>query len=178
MPGPDHKRDDRFEESITSLYTFDTPKDKVRAKECVGIARRRLTDMRRAIPETLEQAVMQIIRQCDLNDLEERSDDDALEISIRDLRQLQRSWRDSGEDSMGSLSYHLEWISPPRPPVHPSEMTGRQTFRTFEDAVRFMSRQPADYRVVSLTQRGTTESDITEAAGQAIESIRAERERA
>ena len=178
MPAPDHKRDDRFEESIVSLHSFDTPKDRVRAKESIGIARMRLAACSRPVPDALDRAVSQIIRQLDLNDLDARSDDDALEISLRDLRALQRAHADSGSDSMGSLSYHLEWIAAPRPPVHPDEMTGRQIFRTFEDAVRFMSFQPDDSRFVSLTQRGTRESDISEAAGAAIESLKAERERA
>lgn len=42
MPDKKDQRDDKFEEAIANLYTFETPTDRARAKECIGIARLRL----------------------------------------------------------------------------------------------------------------------------------------
>ena len=44
MPTPTNEdRDDAYEEAIVGLYSFDTEKDRERAKEAVGVARLRLT---------------------------------------------------------------------------------------------------------------------------------------
>ena len=177
MPKPDLIRDDDFEESIASLYTFETPTDRARAKECIGIARHRIIRARTDIPDTLDQAIDEIIRQYDLNDLEERSDDDALEISLRDLRELKRARDDAATHVTGDITYHLEWIGAPRPPTHPSDMVGRQRFANFEGAIQFMDSQPDDSRFVSLEQVEKRNVDISEAARQAIETLKTKRKK-
>ena len=46
MGAQNEQRDDGFEESVANLYTFDTPRDRLRAKECIGIAKMRLENSR------------------------------------------------------------------------------------------------------------------------------------
>jgi hypothetical protein len=48
--------------------------------------------------------------------------------------------------------FQLEWVGAPRPPVHPTPMTGRQSFPSFDAAIAFMGRRPADSSFVSLTE--------------------------
>ncbi|MCZ7929495.1 hypothetical protein [Agrobacterium pusense] len=52
--------------------------------------------------------------------------------------------------------FHIEWIAGARPPVHPSPMTGRTTFESFERAVQHMKSQADDAQFVSLEERRTT----------------------
>lgn len=52
-------------------------------------------------------------------------------------------------------SFTLEWIAAPRPPIHPTPMTGRQSFRTFDKAVGFMRGCAPDAKFVSLTEYET-----------------------
>jgi hypothetical protein len=54
-----------------------------------------------------------------------------------------------------STRFHLEWIAGARPPAHPSPMTGKTTFGSFEDAVDHMRRQAEDAKFVSLVERVT-----------------------
>lgn len=42
MTNQTERRDDKFEEAIAGLYSFEKNDDRARAKECIGIARRRL----------------------------------------------------------------------------------------------------------------------------------------
>lgn len=65
-------------------------------------------------------------------------------------------------------SFHLTWVAAPRPPVHPNEMIGKQSFLTFDDAVNFMKRQASDARFVSLTEVITRVKDRSDDARDAI----------
>ncbi len=58
--------------------------------------------------------------------------------------------------------YELRWIGAARPPVHPTPMKGRQTFKSFEKAAAFFDKQPDDAEFVSLTQIMTRKLDRTE----------------
>lgn len=62
----------------------------------------------------------------------------------------------------------LTWTAAPRPPVHPSPMTGRQTFQTFNDAIEFFKRRPKDSRFVSLIEIVTKSIDRTNEANIAL----------
>ena len=55
--------------------------------------------------------------------------------------------------------YILEWIAAPRPPTHPAEMNGVQSFPSIEAAVRFFARSPDDTKFVSISERVTVSSD-------------------
>lgn len=70
--------------------------------------------------------------------------------------------------------YHLEWISAPRPPVHPNPMTGRQSFVSFDKAVAHMKAQAPDARFVSLEERTTTSIDRSKAFRAALSAPEAE----
>ena len=50
-------RDTDFEESIVSLYNFETPSDIERAKECIAIARHRIASSQAAPSGELVKAV-------------------------------------------------------------------------------------------------------------------------
>ena len=64
--------------------------------------------------------------------------------------------------------FRLEWLAAARPPHHPEPMKGRQTFETFEQAVRFMQRQPADAQFVSLEQISSYSRDRSDDARAAL----------
>jgi hypothetical protein len=70
-----------------------------------------------------------------------------------------------------SYRYALNWIAAPRPPVHPTEMEGNQTFLTFDKAVTFMSKQAPDARFVSLSRITTTVEDVSEMARKALSNL-------
>lgn len=53
-------------------------------------------------------------------------------------------------------SFTIEWIAASRPPVHPTPMTGRHTFRSFDRAVQHMRSQADDAQFVSLTEHTLT----------------------
>ena len=65
-------------------------------------------------------------------------------------------------------SFTLEWIGAPRLPVHPSPMTGRQSFASLEKAVAFFARQPLDATFVSLTECASRYFDRSDEARNAI----------
>ncbi len=69
-------------------------------------------------------------------------------------------------------TFDLVWISAARPPVHPEPMTGRQTFTSFEHAMKFMGNQPDDAQFVSLHSNLTRRYDRTADALAAIEADR------
>lgn len=64
---------------------------------------------------------------------------------------------DAGEVRENVL-FNLTWIAPPSPAlpdgrrVHPEPMTGRQSFPSWENALRFMSKRCEGTEFVSLTQ--------------------------
>ena len=68
-------------------------------------------------------------------------------------------WRTMESAPTHRRSYSLEWDAAPRPPAHPSIMRGRQAFDTFDGAVSFMRRQPADAKFVALTEVDTSTRD-------------------
>ena len=60
--------------------------------------------------------------------------------------------------------FSLAWIGAPRPPMHPNSMNGAQSFRSIDEAVTFMLKQPSDAQFVSLTEFYRAKIDRTEAA--------------
>lgn len=60
--------------------------------------------------------------------------------------------RSSGQVEPTHRQFRLQWEAAARPPVHPEVMTGRQMFSTFEQALNFMRKQPADSTFVSMIQ--------------------------
>jgi hypothetical protein len=46
----------------------------------------------------------------------------------------------------------LTWIAAPRPPAHPKEMVGRQSFETFGKAVKFFENLAPDAKFVSIVE--------------------------
>jgi hypothetical protein len=64
--------------------------------------------------------------------------------------------------------FSLEWIAGARPPVHPDPMRGRQSFRSFEDAIAHVQRQAADAQFVSLTELVETSLDRSSDARSAL----------
>lgn len=78
-----------------------------------------------------------------------------------------------GEDSAEVESrFSLEWIAGARPPVHPDPMRGRQSFRSFDQAIAFMNRQANDAKFVSLTEYEEREFDRSEEARAALAATR------
>lgn len=78
-----------------------------------------------------------------------------------------------GEDSVEvERRFSLEWIAGARPPVHPSPMRGRQSFRSIDEAIAFMSRLAADAQFVSLTEYEEREFDRSEEARVALAATR------
>jgi hypothetical protein len=59
-----------------------------------------------------------------------------------------------------NTAFVIEWIAAPRPPVHPDPMTGRQSYRSFDRAVRHMKSQAPDAMFVSLTERTTVTTTV------------------
>lgn len=57
--------------------------------------------------------------------------------------------------------FRLEWDAAARPPAHPEIMRGRETFPTFDTAVRFMGRQSPDATFVSLVEISSYSEDRT-----------------
>ena len=60
-----------------------------------------------------------------------------------------------------ATSYTLKWIAAPRPPTHPNEMRGCQTFPTFDAALQHMKNQAPDARFVSLTETVSASRDVS-----------------
>ena len=65
-------------------------------------------------------------------------------------------------------TFDLVWTAAARPPVHPEPMTGRQTFASFERAMRFMENQPDDAQFVSLHGNLTRRYDRSDDARAAL----------
>jgi hypothetical protein len=67
--------------------------------------------------------------------------------------------------------YILEWIAAPRPPTHPAEMNGVQSFPSMEAAVRFFARSPDDTQFVSISERATVSSDKSDEFRALLEAL-------
>lgn len=58
----------------------------------------------------------------------------------------------------------LKWRAAARPPIHPHDMIGHQTFSSYNDALTFFKRLPTDSELLSLTLSITETKDFTESA--------------
>ena len=64
--------------------------------------------------------------------------------------------------------YRLTWTAAPRPPVHPTAMTGRQNFDTLEKATAFFKRLASDAEFVSMTKFVMVQLDVSDEARAAL----------
>lgn len=64
--------------------------------------------------------------------------------------------------------YRLTWTAAPRPPAHPTAMTGRQNFDTLEKATAFFKRLASDAEFVSMTKFVMVQLDVSDEARAAL----------